>query len=135
MYYLQLIEILSQKKLYVVFEEGWYYCTVLKIFTTKKEAIAFWEKTTKKVWANTDYKKYAVSNNTEGFWYYGLEEVNISDIFNYFKETIINKTIQEKAEEIKTQSEKFINREIKYQISKKMDSILKDITEIFQKNT
>ena len=135
MYYSKLIEILSQKKIYVVFEEGWYYRIVLDIFITKEEAIAFWEKTTKKTWANTDYEKYAVPNNTEGFWYYGLEEIIVSDILNYFKKTIIDNTVREEANNIKTQSERLINSEINYQVSKKLDLILKNITEIFEKNT
>lgn len=123
-YLSNLMTALSKKKIYVISETGWYYSNTLEIFFDKEKAIKYWEKVTKKKWAEINYEEYQKERkHIEGFWYYGLEEYTIDYLVKMEIESKCEDAINKESERIALQS----NRIMAEQATKRVDCVIDEI--------
>lgn len=126
MFYGMIKELLKEKTIWVVLDEGWFYSKPLAVFFDKSSAIAYWEVKTLQTYSDEKYIEIAQkSYSSESHWYYGLEEYSLKDIFQYTDDNLIKATISDEADAIRRKGNDSIADRAIIQERKRTDDILK----------
>lgn len=118
--------LLAEKTIWAITENGWYYTKALNIFFDEESAIACWEELTKVKYSKEKYEEITTNydSNYQGFYYYGIEKSCLKDIFKELDCCLINKTIYEESKKIYKKGNDLIKNEGYKESEKRTNEIL-----------